>query len=590
MRKTVRKTAPNPHRPFPSTSRRRSTGPLKTAAEKVGVVRDETRTVAAKVERTVRAAATNARKTGETIAKDPKRFVEGVVRDARSSLHTVQSDLSREAGRIADEVARRVSAVVEPAMRERPAPPERPDAEGPEGPRDEGRRPQPEDGPAPGAGPPHAGTQGGLSPRVRNTPYRLAPGVPRRRSVFWEGSWRYLDSGSSPRGGSSTPRALPFRRALVCAGGGITGAIYEIGVLAALEERLDGFSLTECDFFVGVSAGSYVGTLVASGVSPSVLFRNVTHPRASDLDQLSLFRPNLGEIASRVVSSPGWLVETVRDFYRNRPGDDRHRPRRVVRRPPSVRLLPPRRPRVVARRMAFPAGPHERLPHPPQEAPHRRRRARHRRDARLRRAGERRRPDLAGRGGLLRPPGLLPARPDRRGRLHRRRGEEDREHLPRPEGAVRARPLRQPDRPRPLSPRGRDLLPVGREQGALASRGFLPILDQVFRLTLHSRLQYGLARYRRERPDADIVLFEPKPDELPRLMRNIMRTSGRIRIAEYAYRSTLQKLDAEYARLSRVFERHGLRLRPAVSVSRSPRRREAARKGTSQGARGSTRP
>ncbi|MBK6405061.1 MAG: patatin-like phospholipase family protein [Holophagales bacterium] len=70
-------------------------------------------------------------------------------------------------------------------------------------------------------------------------------------------------------------------RGLVCAGGGVTGAIYEIGVLAALEERLDGFSLTECDVFVGVSAGAYVGTLVASGVSPSVLFQNATHPRSS---------------------------------------------------------------------------------------------------------------------------------------------------------------------------------------------------------------------------------------------------------------------------------------------------------------------
>jgi predicted acylesterase/phospholipase RssA len=123
------------------------------------------------------------------------------------------------------------------------------------------------------------------------------------------------------------------------------------------------------------------------------------------------------------------------------------------------------------------------------------------------------------------------------------------------------------------------VLPTRRDQGALASRGLLPILDQVFRLSLHSRLQYGLSRYRRENPDTDIVLFEPKPDELPRLMRNFMRTSGRIRIAEYAYRSTLQRLDAEYAPLSRVFARHGLRLRPAVSISKAPRRPEAARKG-----------
>ena len=89
---------------------------LKTAVDKVNVVRDETRTVAAKVEKSVRAAATNVRKTGETIAKDPKHFVEDVVRTAKSDLQKVSADVSREAGRIADEVARRVTAVVEPAL------------------------------------------------------------------------------------------------------------------------------------------------------------------------------------------------------------------------------------------------------------------------------------------------------------------------------------------------------------------------------------------------------------------------------------------------------------------------------------------
>jgi len=64
-------------------------------------------------------------------------------------------------------------------------------------------------------------------------------------------------------------------------------------------------------------------------------------------------------------------------------------------------------------------------------------------------------------------------------------------------------------------------------------------------------------------------------------MRNMMRTSGRVRIAEYAYRTTQQKLDAEYGRLSRVFERHGLRLRPATSVRRALRRRTAAQSSAS---------
>jgi NTE family protein len=99
----------------------------------------------------------------------------------------------------------------------------------------------------------------------------------------------------------------------------------------------------------------------------------------------------------------------------------------------------------------------------------------------------------------------------------------------------------------------------------MRSRGLPAILDQVFRVTLHSRLRYGLKRYRREAPEADIVVFEPKAEELPGFMRNIMRTSGRVRIAEYAYRSTMALLDSDFRRFQRTFARHGLTLRPACA-------------------------
>jgi predicted acylesterase/phospholipase RssA len=382
--------------------------------------------------------------------------------------------------------------------------------------------------------------------------------------------------------GSATARVLPLRRGLVCAGGGVTGAIYEIGVLAALEERLDGFSLTECDIFVGVSAGSYVGTLVASGVSPSVLFRNATHPRTSDLDQLSLFRPNLREIGTRLVSAPVTIARSLRDFYQNR------RDATVTDFVASFAGLLPsgfflldgleswlagwlseegrtndfrqltRKLRVVA--VALDTGETRVFGEPGNDTV----------------------PISQAVAASCALPGFFrPVRIDGVDYI---------------DGGVRKTAnlsLALKERcglvfcVNPIVPARYDLsnglLPDGRGQGALASRGLLSILDQVFRLTLHSRLQYGLKRYRRENPDTDIVLFEPKPEELPRLMRNIMRTSGRIRIAEFAYRSTLQKLDAEYARLTRVFERHGMRLRPAVSLSKAPRRPEAARTGTGAG-------
>jgi len=43
--------------------------------------------------------------------------------------------------------------------------------------------------------------------------------------------------------------------ALVCAGGGVTGALYEIGCLKALDESVD-LDLTRLDLYVGVSGGA----------------------------------------------------------------------------------------------------------------------------------------------------------------------------------------------------------------------------------------------------------------------------------------------------------------------------------------------
>jgi len=381
--------------------------------------------------------------------------------------------------------------------------------------------------------------------------------------------------------GAAAPRPLPQRRGLVCAGGGVTGAIYEIGVLAALEERLDGFSLTDCDVFVGVSAGAYVGSLVSSGVSPSILFRNATHPRASDIDQLSLFRPNLREIASRLLAAPVTLVDSVRDFYRNR--EEMTLTDLVA---SFAALLPSgfflldgledwmeewlsqpgrtndfrahrKKLRVVAVELdtgetcVFGEPGHDAVP--------------------ISRA-------VAASCAL---PGFFrPVRIDGtdfvdggvRKTAHISVALKERCGLVLCVNPIVPGRLRVPP----------GLLPTPGERGTLAARGLLPILDQVFRLSLHSRLQYGLARYRREHPDADIVVFEPRPEELPRLMRNIMRTSGRIRIAEYAYRSTLQRLDADFARLSRVFGRHGLGLRPATPLSRSPRRAAEERAGAAE--------
>jgi predicted acylesterase/phospholipase RssA len=62
-----------------------------------------------------------------------------------------------------------------------------------------------------------------------------------------------------------------MKRALVLAAGGVTGALYEVGVLRALEEEL-GAPEDLFDLFLGVSAGASVAAFVAQGVRPSRLF------------------------------------------------------------------------------------------------------------------------------------------------------------------------------------------------------------------------------------------------------------------------------------------------------------------------------
>jgi NTE family protein len=81
--------------------------------------------------------------------------------------------------------------------------------------------------------------------------------------------------------------------ALVLGGGGVTGIAWETGLLRGLRDA--GLDLTGADTILGTSAGSVVGTQVATGVSLDELFRrqvSVTtgpHEKAPDLGPLMLF-------------------------------------------------------------------------------------------------------------------------------------------------------------------------------------------------------------------------------------------------------------------------------------------------------------
>jgi len=92
-----------------------------------------------------------------------------------------------------------------------------------------------------------------------------------RAAAFWQarGFWR----------------SRPPRYALALSGGGVIGGMYEVGALAALEERLNGAGL-RFDIYVGCSAGSVVASLLANGLRASELYRILDQ----DLDDPLNFR------------------------------------------------------------------------------------------------------------------------------------------------------------------------------------------------------------------------------------------------------------------------------------------------------------
>ncbi len=76
----------------------------------------------------------------------------------------------------------------------------------------------------------------------------------------------------------------PPKRALVLAGGGVIGGMFEVGVLAALEEAVPGFRANEFDLYVGSSAGSVVAALMACGIPPLELYQILDEGRDDPLN------------------------------------------------------------------------------------------------------------------------------------------------------------------------------------------------------------------------------------------------------------------------------------------------------------------
>ncbi len=83
-----------------------------------------------------------------------------------------------------------------------------------------------------------------------------------------------------PSSTSTQPNQPRRKTALVLAGGGITGFLYEVGVLTALDELAGRALSNDFDVYVGTSAGAVLAALLANGAHAAEIFAAMTQNEA----------------------------------------------------------------------------------------------------------------------------------------------------------------------------------------------------------------------------------------------------------------------------------------------------------------------
>ncbi|MGO9546015.1 MAG: patatin-like phospholipase family protein [Rhodomicrobium sp.] len=362
-----------------------------------------------------------------------------------------------------------------------------------------------------------------------------------------------------PLGGESR---LPVGVAL--AGGGPLGGIYEVGVLAALDEALRGFRLTDCSVFVGVSSGAFFASGLASGLSPRVMHRMfIESDKADDpFEPEVLLRPAFGEYGRRLAALPRLLKSGLADYLR---GGSKWKAAASFQR--LVRALPAG---------IFDSAPLQGYLERMAEArglPDDFRKLRGKLfivatdldtcdlvvfgspgwdDVPISRAVQ----ASAALPGLF-PPVEINGRHYVDGALQRTLNAS----------AALKEGVKLLFAVNPLVPYKADAQEP--DAGRLADGGLVTVLSQTFRSLIYSRMKVGMERYRHQYPDADIVVIEPARNDREMFFANVFSYADRRRLCEHAYQQTRADLLRRAGVLKPILARHGLVLDEAVLRDRS---------------------
>lgn len=353
--------------------------------------------------------------------------------------------------------------------------------------------------------------------------------------------------------------------ALSLAGGGFTGAIYEVGALRALEEAIAGLRFDDLSIYTGVSAGALLGACLANRIDTKTLCRLIALGSEDDYTfaPSTFQRPDVPALIRRSLRIPGLLGSSLWHYLSGTPDEEDA--------PPAW---------TDSLTEALPIGFYDNGPI---------------RDLLKNLFAEPGRTDdfrqltphlyvvatelATGKAAVFGTPGL--------------------DHIPISDAVMASSAL--PGLYPPVELEGTYYVDgvliktmhasIALDQGAslvfavnpivpfdathmvasgalsadaLVKKGMPTVLSQTFRTLIHSRLQIGIAAYATKYPAADILLFEPPREEAHMFFANAFSFKNRKRMCEYGFRATLAHLRAQAEHIGPVLAQHGLDLRMDV--------------------------
>src|SRR3954451_20412453 len=365
--------------------------------------------------------------------------------------------------------------------------------------------------------------------------------------------------------GSKPPRRRPrrSRTALVLGGGGVTGGVYEIGALRALDLLAVNRTVNQFDVYVGMSAGSFVASLAANGVTPEEMMRVVNQQVPTpfrDINMGTVLRPNYFDYAKALAVMPLRALGVARELASNIG---------------NVGLMD----LVFGLAEGLPSGMYSTAGT-----------ERYLREV----LGD---PDRTNDFRQLENELYLAATDlDTCERIVIGAGDWDDVPMSRAASASTALPMVY----KPVDLKGRQLIDGGIrsttnvdiavEKGAkfivvvnplvpyvndfettiptvfgdrarrVSDMGLPAIANQTFRLIAHQRLHQAVGVWQEKSPAVDIVLIEPEPTDELMFGTPIMDYSRRLKIARHGFETVTATLAADYERYSEIAQRHGLEI------------------------------